>query len=212
MQDQPTPDDIMANFDFGDIEGPENTGGIEGFPDRVRENVEGLMYLGYLEDEFEFCGHHFVIRTIHGDEELLAGLLTKEFAQTMAAERAWVWALVSMCLAVVDGDPDFCPQITKSNRDYARQRFQYCTGKWFWPLAVHIHDKYAELLTQQKEAFEAMEDLSRENRIMSTPSAEFSNDRADSEAQPQEDIREFLDGEDPIDFNPDSSSSSSNES
>lgn len=209
MQDQPTPDEIMANFDFGEIEGPNM--GIEGFPDRVRENVEGLMYLGYLEDDFEFCGHHFVIRTIHGDEELLAGLLTKEFVQTMAAERAWVWALVSMCLAAVDGDTEFCPRITKSDRDYARQRFSYCTKKWYWPLAVHIHDKYAELLAEQKEAFEAMEDLSRENRITSTPSAEFSNDKGDSEEQPQEDIMDFLDGEDPTNSKPDSSSSSSNE-
>lgn len=205
MSDQPTPDDIMANFDFGDIEGPG--AGLEGFSDKVREDVEGLMYLGYLETDFEFCGHHFVIHTIHGDEELLAGLLTKEFMQTMAGEKAYVWATVAMCLQVIDGDSEWCPRITKSARDYARQRFQYVTGKWFWPVAVHIYDKYMELQDEQKVAFEAMEDLSQENRIMSMPSAEFSNDRADSEEQPPEDIRDFLDGEDPTNSKADSSSS-----
>lgn len=196
-----TPEEIMANFDFGEVESPAP--GLEGFPSRVRENVEGLMFLGYLEDDFEFCGHHFVIRTLRGDEELLAGLVTKEFANTMAQERAWVWALVSLALSVVDGDPEFCPRITKNDRDYARQRFQYCTKKWFWPLAVHIHERYADLLKEQEEAMEAMEDLSKGNRTTFTPSAGFSNEEGASEEPPVEDIREFLAGSDQDDSNPD---------
>jgi hypothetical protein len=47
---------------------------IEDFPPEIREDVEGLLWLGYLEDSFDFCGHQFVIRTLRGDEELLAGL------------------------------------------------------------------------------------------------------------------------------------------
>jgi hypothetical protein len=205
----PSPDEIMANFDFGEIEGPKE--GLEGFPTEVRENVEGLMFLGYLEDSFEFCGHQFVIHTLRGDEELLAGLITKDFVNTMSAEKAWVWALVSLCLAVVDGDPDFCPRISKSDRDYARQRFQYCTKKWLWPLAVHIHNKYAALLTKQNEAMEAMEDLSQGNPTTFTPSVEFSKEEGASEEPPVEEIMDYLDGADQDPSNPDSSSSSSSE-
>lgn len=207
---QSTPDEIMANFDFGEIEGPEKEG-LDGFPTKVRENVEGLMFLGYLEESFEFCGHQFVIRTLRGDEELLAGLVTKEFVNSMAQERAWVWALVSLCLTVVDGDPEFCPRVVKSDRDYARQRFQYCTKKWFWPLAVHIHEKYVALLKEQQEAMEAMEDLSLGNRTTFTPSAEFSNEGDDSEAPPPEEILDYLGGADQDDSKPDSSSSASSE-
>lgn len=206
---QQSPEEIMANFDFGEVEAPE---GIEGFPTRVRENVEGLMFLGYLEEQFEFCGHHFVIRTLRGDEELLAGVITKEYMGTMAQERAWVWSIVSLCIAAVDGDENFCPRVSRNDRDYARTRFQYCTKKWFWPLAVHIHEKYAALLKEQQEAMEAMEDLSQGNPTTFTPSVEFSNEEGDSEEQRLEDIRGFLDGSDPDDSKPDSSSSSSDAS
>jgi hypothetical protein len=28
----------------------------DGFPDEVVEDVDGLLWLGHLEDSFEFCG------------------------------------------------------------------------------------------------------------------------------------------------------------
>jgi hypothetical protein len=147
-QDKLSPHEIMQGMDFG--ESPAQT--IEDFPPEVQENVEGLMFLGELYDDFDFCGHHFVIRTLRGDEELLAALVCKEFVTTMGESRAWIWALISMCIVSIDGDENFCPPLNNNKRDYARARFQYCTGKWYWPLAVHINQKYAELQKEQEEA------------------------------------------------------------
>lgn len=204
-----SPDEMMSGF-FEDEEAPQ---GFEDFDPRIRENVEGLMYLGFLEDQFSFCGHEFVIRTLRGDEELLASLVCKEFVETLGQARAWVWAQISMALVSVDGDENFCPPVSPNKRDYARARFQYCTGKWFWPLAAHIYSRYTNLLEEQNEAMARVEDLFDGSRITFSPSAGSSSDSGDSEeprdqdTSQQEDIREFLDMEDSPDSNSDSSPS-----
>lgn len=209
-QDKLAPHEIMENFDMFDMGDSAQT--IEDFPPEIQENVEGLMFLGELYNDFDFCGHHFVIRTLRGDEELLASLVCKEFVETVGQARAWIWALVSMCLVSIDGDENFCPQITGNKRDYARARFQYVTRNWFWPLAVHINSKYAELQQEQEAAMGRVEDLFSGNLSTSTPFAGSSNVQDDSEDQPTEDIREFLDTSDQDDSKPDSSNLSSDES
>lgn len=209
-QEKLSPHEIMQDFDMFDMGNPAAT--IEDFPPEIQENVEGLMFLGELYDNFDFCGHHFVIRTLRGDEELLAALVSKEFVETVGRDRAWIWALVSMCLVSIDGDENFCPPLTGNKRDYARARFQYCTRNWFWPLAVHINQKYAELQQEQEQAMGRVEDLLKGSPHTSTPYAGSSNVQGDSEAQPTEDIREFLETPDQDDSKPDSSSSPSDES
>jgi hypothetical protein len=202
---QVTPLDILA--EAGIETEPES---LEDFPSQVREDVEGLMWLGYLEDEFDFCGHHFVIRTLRGDEELLAALVTKEYIETMGQARAWEWAIVAMALISVDWDEAFCPPVGRDPRSYARARFHYCTNKWFYPLANFLYKQYAKLLVRQKDAMEAMEDLSQGSLSMFTPSPGSLTDRADSdpqEAEQQEDIRDFLDPQDSTTSNEDSSPS-----
>lgn len=187
-----TPDQIMEGF-FEDGE----THSIEDFPDQVREDVEGLAWLGYLEDAFDFCGHHFVLRTLKGEEELLASIVCKEFVETLGQARAWVWALIAMALVSVDGDENFCPPIGPNKRDYARARFQYVTGRWYWPLASYLNGRYAGLIERQTEAIRSFEDLSQGSLPTFTPFVGSSTDTGDSEVptptQPQEDIREFLD-------------------
>lgn len=209
-QEKFSPHEIMDNFDPFDMGGPAQA--IEDFPSEVQENVEGLMFLGELYDDFDFCGHHFVIRTLRGDEELLASLVCKEFVETVGQARAWIWALVGMCVVSIDGDENFCPPLTGNKRDYARARFQYVTRNWFWPLAVHINHKYAELQQRQDEAMRRVEDLFSGSLPTYTPFAGSSNEQGDSEEPPTEDIREFLDTLDPDASNPDSSSSPLSES
>jgi hypothetical protein len=93
------------------------------FPDDVVEDVEGLLWLGYLEDTVEFCGHEFVIRTLRLEEEILAGLVTKEYVETLAQAKAWIAAQVGLALVSVDGDENFCPPAGPGSKDYARARF-----------------------------------------------------------------------------------------
>lgn len=172
---------------------------IAGFPEAVQNDVEGLLWLGYLEDDFSFCGHHFVIRTLRGDEELLAGLVTREYSETMAQAKAQVWSTIALALVAVDDDEDFCPPATRDKKVYARARFQYATSQWFWPIALFIYNRYSTLLERQAQAIKELEDLFSGSRISSTPLPGSLTDRASSEDEeaeaPQEDIRELLDPE-----------------
>ena len=80
------------------------------FPDEVNEDVDGLIWLGYLEDVVDYCGHEFVIRTLRSEEQLLASLVTKEYTDTLGQAKAWVAAHVGLALVSIDGDEDLCPK------------------------------------------------------------------------------------------------------
>jgi hypothetical protein len=81
----------------------------------------------------------------------------------------------------VDGDEDFCPPIGRDKESWARARFQYCTTKWFWPLAVRLWMSYANLLQRQSAAMDAVEDLFAGSLPTFSPSADSLTDRASSE-------------------------------
>lgn len=155
--------------------------GLDSFPDEIRMDVEGLAYLGQLEDSFEFCGHHFSIHTLKGEEELVAGVVTKEYLDTMGQSRAWAWAHVGMALSSVDGDENFCPPIGPDVTEFGRARLRYVTSRWYWPLAEFLFSRLAALNQRQTAAFEALRDLSTGSLPTSQPSAGSLSDLGISE-------------------------------
>lgn len=158
----------------------ENSVDRDEFPEEVMEDVEGLLWLGYLEDTVEFCGHEFVIRTLRLEEEMLAGLVTKEYVETLAQAKAWIAAQVGLALVSVDGDENFCPPAGPGTKDYARARFKYVTSNWYEPTINYIYSKYAELVERQVFALQEMENLSQESRITFTASPDSLTNKADS--------------------------------
>lgn len=152
-----------------------------GFPEDVRDDVDGLMWLGHLEHSFDWCGHRFTIRTLKGDEELLAGLVTKDYQEIIGQDKAYTWATVALALVSVDDEEDFCPPIGRDKKAHARARFQYVTSNWYWRTAVEIFTEYANLLQRQNAAVEAMEDFSNGSRDTPPPFADSLTDRASSE-------------------------------
>ena len=158
----------------------EEDEGLDRFPDEIVDDVDGLIWLGYLEDTIDYCGHEFVIRTIRSEEQLLAALVTKEYTETLGQAKAWVAAHVGLALVAIDGDEDFCPQAGFSKKDYARARFKYVTSKWYEPTINRIYEAYADLLARQAEVLEEMENLSQESRISFMASPDSSNLKADS--------------------------------
>lgn len=173
------------------------TNPLAGLPEDVYDDVVGLMWLGYLEDSFSYGGHNFIIRTLRGDEDLLIGLVTKDYAETITQAKATVWATIALALVAVDGDEDFCPPLGRDKKAYAHGRFKYCTSNWFWPLALAIYNHYAALLDRQATAIRAIEDLSTGSLDLYTPSPSSLIDKASSPSptEPGEDIRDFLDPE-----------------
>jgi hypothetical protein len=159
----------------GIIEEQEDT-----FPEDVIEEVEGLLWLGYLEETVDFCGHEFVIRTLRLEEEILAGLITKDYIETLAQAKAWVAAQIGLALVSVDGDPDFCPQAGPNKKDYARARFHYVSSNWFEPTINYLYVKYTGLIERQLAAIQEMENLSQGSRITFMASPDSLTDRGDS--------------------------------
>lgn len=162
------------------------------FPDEVADDVDGLLWLGYLEDIVDFCGHEFVIRTLRLEDELLASLVSKEYIDTLGQAKAWVAAQVALALVSVDGDEAFCPPAGPNKKEYARARFKYVSNNWFEPTINYIYSKYAELIERQAKALEEMENLSKESRITFMASPDSLTDRADSTA---EEIMDLLEDE-----------------
>lgn len=142
------------------------------FPPETNQAVDGLIYLGHLEDEFVFCGHSFVIRTLKTKEELISGILSKEYSGVLGENRAFMAAQVAMCLVSVDNEPNFCPTIGPDPIVVGRGRFNYITQNWYTPVIEYIFGRYAALLQAQVLAIEAIENLSMRGRPTSTPSAD----------------------------------------
>lgn len=169
---------------------------FDAFPEGVRNDIDGLIWLGYLEDRFSFCGHDFVIRILRGDEELLAAVAIKDYVETLGQAKAHVWSTIALALVSVDGAEDFCPPATPNKQDFARARFQWAASNWYWPTALHIYGKYGELLQRQQEALEALEDFCSGSPLTPMPFAGSWTGKASSPG-PQEDIRDYLEPPDP---------------
>ena len=119
------------------------------FPESVSEDVDGLLWLGYLDYAFDYCGHEFVIRTLKTEEQLLCGLIVKEYNETLSQGKAWVAAQVAMALVSVDGEEEFCPKAGFNKRDNARARFNYVISNWYDPTIVEIYNQYLNLVERQ---------------------------------------------------------------
>jgi hypothetical protein len=150
------------------------------FPEDVQKAVEGLAWLGYLEETFKFAGHRFTIRTLKGEEDLMVGLLCEEFKEgNLARAKAWAWANVALAVVAVDGDRNFCPPIGPDPEDHARAKFRYMTSEWYWPLGEYIFEKYGVLVQRQRKAIRAVQDLSERSLHPSTPSRDSLNEPGD---------------------------------
>lgn len=150
------------------------------FKPETQAAVDGLTHLGYLEKTVEFCGHRFGIRTLYGNEDLLIGIITKEYVETMAQAKAWTIAHVALALTHVDGQKDFCPPASYDELENARGRFQYVASKWQYPTIDAVFKHFAVLVAEQAEAYDAMRDFSQRSLRKPTPSQSSLNELGDS--------------------------------
>lgn len=149
----------------------------------LQEAVEGLAWLGHLEDTFEFAGHTFTLRTLTGEEELLASVVAKEYRETLGEPKAWVWAQLALALQVVDEDPDFCPPLGPDKKEFARARFRWVTSRWHWPVAEQLMIFYNRLMARALAAIETAQDLSARSLRDSWPSADFLTEQGTSDSE-----------------------------
>jgi hypothetical protein len=139
------------------------------FDQPTRDAIDGLIHLGELSTEVEFCGHTFGLRTLRADEEIAAAKIVDSFRGTLREPQAWAAAQVALALTHVDHAEDFCPAIGPDKVSFARARFQYITSNWYQPTIDFLFGEYAELLEKQVIAIRAVQDLSNRSRPTFSP-------------------------------------------
>jgi hypothetical protein len=126
------------------------------FDPKVRQDFEGLLYLGYLEDEFDWVGHRFKIRSLTVGEILEVGMLHKPYVGSLADVKAYQAAIVAACTVQVDHQPMPVP-ITNDRADTAlSNRFNYVLRSWFPPTLDAIYERYLLLEARVRGVLEAM--------------------------------------------------------
>lgn len=158
------------------------------FDERIKADVDGLIWLGYLEEEVQFCGHSFILRTLKGEDELNAGIVSKEYVETLGQARAWAWAKIALALTSVDNDLNFCPPIGPDKKEFARARFKYVTSNWYWPLGEYLFEQLVILEGRQINAIRALQNLSKRSLPNSTPSQGSLIEQGDSTEAPKTSI------------------------
>jgi hypothetical protein len=119
---------------------------VERFPEfdpRLREDFEGLAYVGRLEDTVDVLFHRFVVRTLTDVEKLEIALVVKQWQETVAYGKAYRAAVVAAGLMSVDGRPILSP---RNDISRIRQQFDYITKRW--------HDTVIDLLFSKIDALE----------------------------------------------------------
>lgn len=151
----------------------ESTNPFAIFSEKVKEPVEGLTYLGHLEESVEFCGHTFVLKTLRPSEKAAVAMAVKDWRETLTEADTWGNALVGMSLVSVDGDDSFCPPAGPDPNSFARARLNYVTGPkgWHQPTLTFLLESMLSLEVKAAEAMSELQDLSSRSQQPLQPSA-----------------------------------------
>ena len=168
-----------------------SAGPFDAFPEEVQNDLEGLIVLGHLETEVEWCGHSFGLRTLKAQEELQVYRIVKEYQESFGQVLCLAAATVALSLTHVDHFEDFCEKIGPSAKSFADTRFAWVTESWYKPVIEHLFSQYELLRARQLACIGAMRDLSPRSRTDSQPSPDFLKAVGDF-PRPTEDIRDLL--------------------
>lgn len=126
------------------------------FDPKVREDFEGLLYLGRLTDTFNWLGHRFLIRTLSVGEILEVGLLHKPYIGSLADVKAYQAAVVAAAVLEVDGKPMPVPLTNERTDTSLVNRFEYILNSWFPPTLDEIYQQFLLLESRVEEVIAAM--------------------------------------------------------
>lgn len=135
---------------------PDEPEPLPEFDPKVRQDFEGLLYLGRLTDSFTWLGHRFVIRTLSAGDILEVGLLHKPYVGSLADVKAYQAALVAACVVEVDGKPMPTPLTNERADTELVNRFEYVLRSWFPPTLDAVYERYRLLEARVEEVIEAM--------------------------------------------------------
>lgn len=142
------------------------------FSDQIRIPVRGLTFIGHIEQDIEFCGHTFTLRTLYPSEKAAISLVVQPWRGSIAEGEVWANAHVGLSLMTVDGDGDFCKAAGPYLNDFAKARLNY-VQKWYQPTLSFLYARYLELEQVALSGIRELQDFSERNRVPSQPLPDF---------------------------------------
>ena len=124
------------------------------FDQKHQDDFEGLLYLGELRYEFVWANHTFLIRTLKVDELLKVAALTKDYAGTYGADRAYVTALVAAAIQEVDGEQVYTP--VSRDEDLVAKKYDYIRKNWYSQTIDAIYSNLQRLEARAQKLLDAM--------------------------------------------------------
>ncbi len=98
------------------------------FSPRIQEPVHGLMFLGHIQKDFEFCSHTFTLRTLRPAERAAIAVVIKPWRETYSEPEVWANAQVATALVAVDGVSDFLQKAGPDLESHVKARYNYLTN------------------------------------------------------------------------------------
>ncbi len=127
------------------------------FDPRFKDDIDGLVWLGFLTDTFTMYGHTFTIQTLTRGERMAVTQVAKPYEDTLGAGMALGTATVAACILMVNGMP-LNPAFTHDEAPLSRINANFeIVSKWFDPLIEAIYAKFTELQMRQIDAFYELE-------------------------------------------------------
>jgi hypothetical protein len=126
------------------------------FDPRYRQSFLGVMFIGYLENEFEFSHHKFRIATPSRRERMQIGLAIQEYKDAPTWELAWQAAVVAAFLLAIDDEPLPEPVVKNSKLTAYTERFNWVIDNLYEPVIDHVYTKCFELWGEVDKVMEGM--------------------------------------------------------
>lgn len=138
VEDIPTFDDV-EDFEE-DVEDGRAVDSI--FPDEHIQPLRGLLFLGKLENEVEYAGHKFLLKTLTEGELLRVGQLCKPYIGTLSEMESRKMFVVAAALEAVDGELLSAPYKENSDDIFVRANE---IKNWYPAVISFLFDSYLEL-------------------------------------------------------------------
>lgn len=124
------------------------------FDPRYRERLQGLLYLGHLEDSFTYAGHQFRVRNLTAGETIEAGVLIKSALGTRVELKAWSSAVAAAGIISVDGQPLIVPLMAGAEPSL-EEKYRLIL-KWYEPIVQRVYDAVTALEEEARRMVDAL--------------------------------------------------------
>lgn len=153
--------------DFGDTSGADDESQeapqdrieeepLPEFDPKYRQDFEGLLYLGRLDETFRLWGHTFVIRTLTTEQLAEIGLIVRPHSGSNAENAVYQAAVVAAAVVTVDGKA--LPQTITidTSEELANVKFPYVLKNWMPAVREEVYNRCMRLELTTRKVLQAM--------------------------------------------------------